>query len=136
MADLSQGEMSISSESDIVAVRRAIRDVATRLGFGITDVTRIITAASELARNIVLYAGSGTMRWQALDTLDSMGLEMVFEDRGPGIPDIALASQPGYSTSGGLGMGLPGARRLMDSMEIASEIGRGTKVTVSKWHRK
>jgi serine/threonine-protein kinase RsbT len=130
------GEVGIHSESDIVETRRTVRTAATRLGFGVTDVTRIVTAASELARNIFLYAGSGIMRWQALDTGGRIGLELTFEDRGPGITDIAQAMEAGYTSGGGLGMGLPGAKRLMDEFEIASEIGKGTIVTAKKWHRR
>jgi serine/threonine-protein kinase RsbT len=128
------GEVRIHSESDIVATRRTVRTVATQLGFGITDVTRIVTAASELARNVFRYAGSGIMRWQALDTGGRIGLELTFEDRGPGITDIERAMEAGYTSGGGLGMGLPGAKRLMDEFEIASEIGKGTIVTTKKWH--
>jgi serine/threonine-protein kinase RsbT len=130
------GEVRIHSESDIVETRRTVRTAATRLGFGITDVTRIVTAASELARNVYLYAGSGIMRWQALDTGGRLGLELTFEDRGPGISDIEQAMEAGYTSGAGLGMGLPGAKRLMDEFEIASEIGKGTIVTAKKWHRR
>ncbi len=133
--DAAVHEVVIASESDIVAARRAARDVATRMGFGITDVTRIITAAAELARNVYRYAGSGTMRWQQLDAAGKVGLELVFEDHGPGIADIEEVMQEGYSTSKGLGMGLPGSKRLMDEMEIHSKPGEGTVVIVRKWRR-
>ena len=128
-------EVFIGSEADIVAARKMVRDIATRLGFGITDVTRIITAACELARNIFRYAGSGTMRWQQLDVNGRVGLELTFEDHGPGIANIQEAMREGYSTSKGLGMGLPGSKRLMDEMEIRSTLGEGTVVTVRKWRR-
>ena len=130
------GEVQIHSESDIVATRRTVRTAATQLGFGITDVTRIVTAASELARNVFLYAGSGIMRWQALDTGGRIGIELTFEDCGPGITDVEQAMQAGYTSGGGLGMGLPGAKRLMDEFDIASESGKGTIVTAKKWHRR
>jgi serine/threonine-protein kinase RsbT len=130
------GEVPIHSESDIVTARKAAREVATQLGFGLTDVTRIITAASELARNVYQYAGSGRMRWRVLHADDRTGIELTFEDHGSGISDIQEAMQEGFSTSGGLGMGLPGARRLMDELEIQSEAGKGTKVTVRKWRRR
>jgi serine/threonine-protein kinase RsbT len=129
-------EARIHSESDIIATRRTVRTVATQLGFGLTDVTRIVTAASELARNVCLYAGSGIMRWRALDRGGRIGIELTFEDRGPGITDVEQAMQEGYTTGDGLGMGLPGAKRLMDEFEIASEIGTGTIVTARKWHRR
>jgi serine/threonine-protein kinase RsbT len=130
------GEVPIHSESDIVATRRTVRTAATQLGFGVTDITRIVTAASELARNIFLYAGSGIMRWQVLDTGSKVGIELMFEDSGPGITDVEQAMQAGYTSGGGLGMGLPGAKRLMDELEIASELGKGTIVTAKKWHRR
>jgi serine/threonine-protein kinase RsbT len=123
----------IKSEDDIVAARKAVRNAAEALGFGITDVTRIVTAASELARNIFLYAGSGIMRWRRFDTDSAAGIELKFEDKGPGIADIEQAIEEGYSTGGGLGLGLPGAKRLMNEMEINSHAGRGTIVTVRKW---
>jgi serine/threonine-protein kinase RsbT len=130
-----QGEFRIESESDIVTARKAVREAATALGFGITDVTRIVTAASELTRNIYQYAGSGLMRWRPLNRGASVGLELTFEDHGPGIPDLAKAMEAGFSTSKGLGMGLPGAKRLMDEMSIASQPGKGTTVEVRKWLR-
>ena len=130
-----QKEMPIRSEGDIVTTRRAVREVAQRLGFGITDVTRIVTATSELARNIVLYAGAGVIRWRELGKSSRVGVELTLEDNGPGITDIEQAMQEGYTTSGGLGLGLPGTKRLMDEFEIASEVGRGTRVTVRKWRR-
>ena len=136
MTDLPLGNVPIKSENDIIAARKAVRDLATRLCFGVTDVTRIVTAASELARNVFLYAGAGVMRWSALDQNRSVGIELTFEDHGPGIPDIELAMKLGYGTSRGLGLGLPGAKRLMDEMEIHSEVGKGTSVTVRKWLRK
>ena len=130
-----QKEMPIRSEGDIVTTRRTVREVAQRLGFGITDVTRIVTVASELARNVVLYAGSGVLRWRELAESGSVGVELTLEDAGPGIASIEEAMQEGYTTSGGLGLGLPGTKRLMDEFEIASEVGRGTRVTVRKWRR-
>ena len=130
-----QKEMPIRSEGDIVTTRRTVREVAQRLGFGITDVTRIVTATSELARNIVLYAGAGVIRWRELGISSRVGVEVTLEDNGPGITDIEQAMQEGYTTSGGLGLGLPGTKRLMDEFEIASEVGKGTRVTVRKWRR-
>jgi serine/threonine-protein kinase RsbT len=129
------GELYIKGETDIVFARRAIRDAANQLGFGQTDVTRIVTAASELARNIFKYAGEGVMRWRRIENGSSFGVELQFVDGGPGIQDIDLALQDGFSTSGGLGMGLPGARRLMDDLEIKSAPGQGTTVTLRKWRR-
>lgn len=129
------GEVRIDSESDIVTARKIIRTTAMAMGFGVTDVTRIVTAASELTRNVFRYAGSGVMRWRMVNASEVLGLELTFEDQGPGIPDIAQAMEAGYTTKGGLGLGLPGAKRLMDEMEIESEVGKGTRVTVTKWRK-
>ncbi len=126
-------ELSIKTETDIVLARRAVREAATALGFGVTDTTRIVTAASELARNIVKYAGQGTLEGHTLTGPGRIGLELRFIDRGPGIPDVAKALEMGFSTSGGFGMGLPGARRLMDEMDITSTVGVGTTVVLRKW---
>jgi serine/threonine-protein kinase RsbT len=135
MNDSLSEEVALLTETDIVVVRKSVREAAIKLGFGITDVTRIITAASELARNVFLYAGSGVVRCRVLNRSDRVGLELVVEDHGPGIADIHQAMQPGYTTGNGLGFGLPGTKRLMDEMEIVSEAGKGTKVTVTKWRK-
>ena len=136
MNDSLPEELALRTETDIVVVRRSVREAAIRLGFGITDVTRIITAASELARNVFLYAGSGVVRCRVLNGADKVGLELIVEDHGPGIADIEQAMQPGYTTGSGLGYGLPGAKRLMDEMQIESEAGKGTKVTIKKWRKR
>lgn len=125
----------IDHEEDIITARQKGRDLAKEIGFGIVDQSRIPTAISELARNIIRYAGSGVVRIARVSSGVRDGIEIVAEDRGPGIPDVSRALQEGYSTGGGLGMGLPGARRLMDEMEVDTEVGRGTKVTVRKWRR-
>jgi serine/threonine-protein kinase RsbT len=132
-AAIASGEMPIQSEGDIVLVRRMAREAATQAGFGGTDVTRIVTATSEMARNIFKYAGEGVMRWRNAQTDDRSGIELEFEDHGPGIADVNLAMQEGYTTGEGLGMGLPGARRLVDELEISSKVGQGTKVVLRKW---
>jgi len=130
-----QGEMLIKSESDLVLVRRAIREAAAQAGFGPTDVTRIVTASSEMARNMFKYAGEGAVRWRGIDSGNRSGIELDFEDHGPGISDVNLALQEGYTTGDGLGMGLSGARRLMNELEIQSVVGQGTKITLRKWHK-
>ncbi len=130
---LQQGEFPIESENDIVSARRIIRNAAVALGFGLTDVTRIVTAASELTRNIYVHAKSGVMRWRSVSRGSVVGLELTFGDNGPGIPDVAKAMQVGYTTGTGLGMGLPGSKRLTDEMTIQSEVGRGTTIVVRKW---
>ena len=131
----SAGEIRVDSEASIVAVRRAIREVVTSMGFGITDVTRVVTAASELARNIYCYARTGNVRWRVVVRGSAQGIEIVFQDEGPGIVDVDLALREGWSTSGGLGMGLPGSRRLTDELDLVSGPGQGTVVTVRKWRR-
>ena len=133
MNEARQGQFQIESENDIVMARKVVRNAATALGFGITDVTRIVTAASELTRNIYHYAKSGVVHWRALNQGAKVGLELTFEDRGPGIPDIDKAMKVGFSTGNGLGLGLPGAKRLMDEMTLASTVGQGTTVVVRKW---
>jgi serine/threonine-protein kinase RsbT len=129
----SQGKVTIASESDIVVVRKKVREVATILNFGVTDITRIVTAASELARNVFHYADTGVMHWTTFHQSSRTGLELVFIDHGPGITDIEQAMQPGFTTRGGLGLGLPGVKRLMDDMQIVSAVSGGTKVKTRKW---
>ena len=135
MNESHQGEFRITSENDIVMARKIVRDASTALGFGITDVTRIVTAASELTRNIYHYAKCGVMRWRALNKENRVGLELTFEDSGPGIPDVEKAMEMGFSTGKGLGLGLPGSKRLMDELTIESTVGKGTTVVVRKWLR-
>ena len=125
--------MAVASDSDIVLARNQGRVVALRLGFRPTDATLIATAISELARNILLYAGSGEIAIRPLERGKRVGLAVVARDSGPGIADPARAMEDGYSTSGRLGLGLPGVRRLMDEFEIQTAAGQGTTVTVKKW---
>jgi len=132
---LLSGELPINEEADIVIARRMVRDVATQAGFAPSDVTRLVTAASELARNVYRYAGSGLMRWQKLERDSRVAVEIKFIDQGPGIPDVAGAMKEGFSSGGGLGMGLSGAKRLTDEMEIESAVGKGTTVTLRKWRK-
>ena len=125
----------IRSDLDIVAARQKGRELANDLGFGPTDLAIIATAISELARNIVLYARRGEIMLKPAHESDPSGILVVATDEGPGIPDIAEAMHTGYSTSGSLGLGLPGVKRLMDEFEIVSEVGRGTTVIAKKWQR-
>jgi serine/threonine-protein kinase RsbT len=127
-----KGKVDILDESGLVSVRQQVRQCCRECAFGDTDTTRIVTAASELARNVYRYAKSGEMRWQVLYDHGRQCIELVFEDQGPGIADVNQALQPGFSTSRSLGLGLPGTKRLMDEMEIVSTVGIGTKVTVRK----
>ena len=125
----------IAAEADILSARQRGRELARTAGFSVGDQTVIASAISEIARNIVLYARRGEIRFQVADDGDRCTLVIVASDRGPGIGDVELALQEGYSTSGGLGLGLPGARRLMDEFEIDSARGRGTTITMKKWRR-
>ncbi|SRR6266536_1010022 len=127
------GELAIKAEHDIVVARRTVRQAAGQLGFSETDVTRIVTAASEIARNLYKYAREGVMRWRSIQANGRRGIELQFLDQGPGIPDISLALREGYSSSKGMGMGLPGAKRLMDDLQIESTVGKGTSITLKKW---
>jgi serine/threonine-protein kinase RsbT len=131
-----QNTLRISMEIDFVTIRSIIRRAAIEAGFGTTDVTRIVTAASELARNAFRFAGGGNMHWRQVENDSAVGIELIVEDKGPGIPNIEQAMQPGYTTGNGLGLGLPGTKRLMNDMVIRSEVGRGTAVTVRRWRKR
>ena len=125
--------MAINSDQDIVTARQKGRALAIELGFSTGDATLIATSISELARNIVSYARRGEIILKAIQGSSRQGISIIASDSGPGIRDIRQAMRDGFSTSGSLGLGLPGVRRLMDDFEIASEPGRGTMVTVKKW---
>lgn len=130
-----QSCVKIINEWDIVAARQLGRNVAKELGFGTVDQARITTAISELARNIYLYAGTGSVSIEKLNINGKSGLKIIAEDQGPGIEDIRRVMEDGYTTSGGLGAGLPGAKRLMDDFDIESIPGEGTKIIATKWLR-
>ena len=133
VADRDEIHVRIQSSADIVAARQEGRALASRAGFSSSNLTVISTAISEIARNIVEYAKEGDVTITLLNDGHRKGVEVVATDRGPGIPDIATVMRDGYSTGRGMGIGLPGARRLMDEFEIASEVGKGTMVTMRKW---
>ena len=118
---------------DIVAVRQQTRQWAGEVGLSLVDQTKIVTAASELARNAVVYGGGGSVRLELLENGVRKGLRLVFADQGPGIPDVERALQDGFTTGGGLGLGLGGARRLVNEFAIDSAVGRGTTVTIARW---
>ena len=130
-----QSCVKIINEWDIVAARQLGRNSAKELGFGTVDQARITTAISELARNIYLYAGQGSVSLEKLVVNGKSGLKIIAEDKGPGIQDIRRVMEDGYTTSGGLGAGLPGAKRLMDDFDIESIPGEGTKISAIKWLR-
>jgi serine/threonine-protein kinase RsbT len=123
----------LRNEEDVVLSRQAVRGWAVEMGFSLVDQTKIVTAASELARNTVVYGGGGTLRMEALADGARKGLRLTFEDQGPGIPDVEQALKDGFTSGGGLGLGLGGARRLVNEFSIDSAPGAGTRITVVKW---
>lgn len=125
--------IGIQSSADVVLVRQAVRQFAVELGFGLVDQTKIVTAASELARNTLDYGGGGVVKLEMLQEDSRRGLRLIFEDQGPGIPDIEMALRDGFTTGGGLGMGLGGAKRLANEFQIESAVGEGTRVTIVRW---
>jgi serine/threonine-protein kinase RsbT len=133
MTTTASGELPLGNEHDIVLARQAVRRMAQEQGFSLVDQTKLVTAASELARNALIYGGGGVLKWQAL--LDGMkrGLRLTFEDQGPGIPNLELAMTDGWTSGSGLGLGLTGARRLVNEFELDSTVGMGTRVTITRW---
>ena len=125
--------MPVRTSEDIVRVRQAVRALAVEAGFSLVDQTKLITAASEIARNTLVYGGGGTVRLEILQNGVRRGVRLVFEDQGPGIADLALALTDGYTSGGGLGLGLSGARRLSNEFDIKSAPGVGTTVTLARW---
>jgi serine/threonine-protein kinase RsbT len=125
--------VSVSSDADVVAAREKGRELSAKLGFSSIDLTLIVTAISEVARNIILYAEKGEIVLRLDSNAGHRGIVVVASDQGPGIPDLELAMRDSFSTGNGLGLGLPGARRLMDEFEIESEISKGTTVVMKKW---
>ncbi len=126
-------EMTIQSSADVVLVRQAVRRFAIEVGFSLVDQTKIVTAASELARNTLDYGRGGTVTLEMLQDGGRRGLRLTFEDQGPGIPDIEMALRDGFTTGGGLGMGLGGAKRLASEFEIESVVGEGTRIIIVRW---
>ena len=130
---LDEGPVPVASDADLVLARQAGRRLAQELGFSSTDITLIATAISEVARNIIQYAGAGEIILDTIDEDRRVGILVIARDKGPGIDDIALAIRDGYTTGKGMGLGLPGSRRLMDDFEIDSEPDRGTTIVMKKW---
>ena len=133
MAALRTETLPIASEMDIVQARQTVRSWASEAGFRLVDVTKMVTAASELARNTLVYGGGGAMALALLQEGIRTGIRLTFEDHGPGIADLQQALQDGFTTGTGLGMGLGGAKRLMNDFHIESRPGEGTKVTIARW---
>lgn len=134
MRALDHDRMEVRSEDDVVRVRQAVRGWALRVGLSLVDQTKVVTAASELARNTLIYGGGGHVELEAVEAESGVpGVRLTFVDTGPGIPDIALALTDGYTTGTGLGLGLSGARRLVNDFHIESRAGEGTRVCIVKW---
>ncbi len=125
--------MAIQSSTDIVLVRQMVRHMTVEQGFSLVDQTKVVTAASELARNTLDYGGGGMVKLESLESGGRRGLRLTFSDQGPGIADIELALRDGFTTGNGLGMGLGGTKRLMNEFQIESRVGEGTKITITKW---
>ena len=125
--------LEIKGSEDVVQVRQRVRALSAKAGLRLVDETKIITAASELARNTVIYGGGGIARFELMSDGKRQGVRITFEDNGPGIADIELAMKDGYTTGGGLGLGLSGAKRLSNEFEIHSKPGEGTRVTIARW---
>jgi serine/threonine-protein kinase RsbT len=133
MNALSSEALPVETSEDIVQVRQAVRKRAVELGYGLIDQTKIVTASSELARNTLDYGGGGTVLVETVQNGDQTGIRLVFEDRGPGIPDIDRALTDGFTSGNGMGLGLGGAKRLSDEFEITSKPGEGTRVCILRW---
>jgi serine/threonine-protein kinase RsbT len=131
--EANSGEMAIRSEADIVMARQQVRRLTQTLKFSLVDQTKMITAASELSRNTLIYGGGGDMQWQLVQQGVRNGLRLSFVDQGPGIPDIDLALKDGWTSGGGLGMGLSGSKRLVNDFELETAPGKGTRVTITRW---
>lgn len=135
MEVLKSDSLPVRTSEDIVIVRTSVRKLATDLRFGIVDQTKIVTAASEIARNTLDYGRGGDLQMQSLVKGSKKGLRLIFADQGPGIRDLDQALTDGFTSGNGMGLGLGGTRRLMDEFEIASKLNEGTTVTITKWSR-
>ena len=125
--------LEIRDETQVVRVRQVVREWAAKLGFSLVEQTKVVTAASELARNTVIYGGGGVAQLETIQENGRRGLRVCFVDEGPGIPDIDLALRDGFTTGSGLGLGLGGAKRLVHELDIDSAPGRGTRITMTRW---
>ena len=133
MTPLRSETLPVRDASDILLVRQLVRECATELGFSVLDQTKLVTAASELGRNTLIHGGGGTMLLETFMKNDRRGLRLTFEDKGPGIADIEQAMTDGFTTRGGMGLGLGGSKRLVSEFEVVSGVGEGTRVTVTRW---
>lgn len=132
MSTVSTETVPLASEPDVVNVRRRVREIAAQMGFSLVDQTKVVTAASELARNTLIYGGGGAMILERMNG-PRAGLRLTFEDKGPGIPNVELALRDGFTTGTGLGLGLGGAKRLVNEFSVDSRVGEGTKIVITRW---
>lgn len=134
MAETTSSErLPLRKDGDILYMRQMVRERIVAIGFRMLDTTKLLTAASELGRNVLVHGGGGAVVLETVTFAGRVGLRMTFEDEGPGIPDMALAMTDGYTSGGGMGLGLSGSKRLVDDFDITSEVGKGTRVCVTKW---
>jgi len=133
MTPLRSETLPVREASDILLVRQFVRECATALGFSVLDQTKLVTAASELGRNTLIHGGGGTMLLETFVKNDRRGLRLTFEDKGPGIADLEQAMTDGFTTKGGMGLGLGGSKRLVNEFEVVSRVGEGTRVTATRW---
>ena len=128
-----EGTVPLRNEQDVVTSRQLVRKLTQQINFSLVDQTKMVTAASELSRNTLIYGGGGDMEWKLHHTGLRAGLTLSFVDHGPGIPDLDLAMKDGWTSGGGLGKGLPGSKRLVNEFELVSTVGQGTRVTITRW---
>ena len=133
MSTETSGTLPLASEQNIVASRQLVRTLCLQLRFSLVDQTKMITAASELSRNTLVHGGGGRMRWEFVERNGKRGLQLHFEDEGPGIEDMNLALTDGWTSGSGMGLGLPGSKRLVNDFDIVSASGQGTRVSITKW---
>jgi serine/threonine-protein kinase RsbT len=133
MTTIRTAKLPLRSDDDIVRARQAVRQWAVELKFSLVDQTKMVTAASELARNTVIHAGGGDVVLESLNDGPRHGLRLTFEDKGPGIPDLEMAMKDGFTSGGGLGLGLGGAKRLTNEFAIETRVGEGTRIVITRW---
>ena len=130
---LNKDSVTISRELDVVPFRNRVKEYAVKIGMSLVNQTKLITGASELVRNMLKYGGGGIIKIEVLSKERNSGIRLIFEDKGPGIPDITKAMTDGFTTGRSMGLGLPGTKRLMNEFDIQSEVGKGTTITIVKW---
>ena len=130
---MSEVDLPLRTDYDVVRARQKVRELCQQAGFGLVEQTKMITAASELARNARTHGGGGVMRWERVSEETREGLRLIFEDSGPGISDVSQAMQDGWTSGGGLGLGLSGAKRLVSEFDLQTDVGKGTRIVITRW---